>query len=213
MEERDTNVQENDGTTIGEKELTEEEISRREDEIKILDLQKELAEVKNELKETRDISDKNIDKLRYMMADFDNYRKQIEKQMISKVEINKAELLLKFLNIYDDFSRAVGMARQSKSDSVVIEGLEGILKNLEHLLKSEGVMEIETVETPFDPNIHDAISFAYHDDLPDNTVIKEIRKGYVLNNKVLRPSLVEISKKIIKNIHNDTEKLEKETEN
>jgi molecular chaperone GrpE len=213
LEERDTNVQENDGTTIGEKELTEEEISRREDEIKILDLQKELAEVKNELKETRGISDKNIDKLRYMMADFDNYRKQIEKQMISKVEINKAELLLKFLNIYDDFSRAVGMARQSKSDSVVIEGLEGILKNLEHLLKSEGVMEIETVETPFDPNIHDAISFAYHDDLPDNTVIKEIRKGYVLNNKVLRPSLVEISKKIIKNIHNDTEKLEKETEN
>ena len=105
------------------------------------------------------------------------------------------------------------MAKQSKSEAVVIEGLEVILKNLDALLKSEGVMEIETTGTPFDPNIHDAITFSYKDDVPENTVTDEIRKGYMLNNKVLRPSLVEISKKIVKNTVNDTEKIEKETEN
>ena len=56
------------------------------------------------------------------------------------------------------------MASQSKSEAVIIEGLQGILKNFDNLLNSEGVMEIESVGTPFDPNIHDANNFTYSDD-------------------------------------------------
>jgi molecular chaperone GrpE len=138
------------------------------------------------------------------MADFDNYRKQMEKQAASKTEVIKAELLLKFLNIRDDYLRALSVAKQSKSETVVIEGLEGILKNIDWLLASEGVREIETIGTPFDPNVHDAIAYSERDDVPENTVTNEIRKGYMLNAKVLRPSLVEISKKIVKNSVSDT---------
>ena len=176
-------------------------------------LSEELKYVKEELSKVRDSSNNNLNKLKYLMADFDNYRKQMEKQVASKVESNKAELLLKFLGIRDDYLRALDIAKQSKSEGVVLEGLEAILKNLDSLLRSEGVIEIETIGTPFDPNIHDAISFSYRDDVPENTVTGEIRKGYMLNNKVLRPSLVEISKKIVKNIINDTETIEKETRN
>lgn len=173
----------------------------------------ELSFVKEELRKAKESSDNNLNKLKYMVADFDNYRKQMDKQVSSKIEENKAELMLRFLNIRDDYVRAVEIAKQSKAELVVVEGLEGILKNFDHLLKSEGVIEIETVETPFDPNVHDAISFSYRDDLPESTVTDEIRKGYMLDNKVLRPSLVEISKKIVKNTVNDTEKAEKGTEN
>jgi molecular chaperone GrpE len=173
----------------------------------------ELSFVKEELRKAKESSDNNLNKLKYMVADFDNYRKQMDKQVASKIEENKAELMLRFLNIRDDYVRAVEIAKQSKAEPVVVEGLEGILKNFDHLLKSEGVIEIETVETPFDPNIHDAISFSYRDELPESTVTDEIRKGYMLDNKVLRPSLVEISKKIVKNTVNDTEKAEKGTEN
>jgi molecular chaperone GrpE len=173
----------------------------------------ELDSVKEELYKARESSDNNLNRLKYIMADFDNYRKQMEKQIASKIESSRAELLMKFLNIRDDYSRALEIAKQSKSETVVIEGLEAILKNLDSVLKSEGVMEIETIGTPFDPNIHDAISFSYHDNVPENAVTGEIRKGYMLNNKVLRPSLVEISKKIVKNTVNDTDELEKETEN
>jgi molecular chaperone GrpE len=173
----------------------------------------ELSFVKEELRKAKESSDNNLNKLKYMLADFDNYRKQMDKQVASKIEENKAELMLRFLNIRDDYVRAVGIAKQSKAEPVVVEGLEGILKNFDHLLKSEGVIEIETIETPFDPNVHDAISFSYRDDLPESTVTDEIRKGYMLDNKVLRPSLVEISKKIVKNTVNDTEKAEKGTEN
>jgi molecular chaperone GrpE len=173
----------------------------------------ELSFVKEELRKAKESSDNNLNKLKYMVADFDNYRKQMDKQVASKIEESKAELMLRFLNIRDDYVRAVEIAKQSKAELVVVEGLEGILKNLDHLLKSEGVIDIETLETPFDPNVHDAISFSYHDDLPESTVTDEIRKGYMLGNKVLRPSLVEISKKIVKNTVNDTEKAEKGTEN
>ena len=189
----------------------DDEVSTSEEEM--IKLREELVLVQEELRKAREDSVKNLTKLKYVMADFDNYRKQLEKQLASKIESNKAELLLKFLNIRDDYLRGFEMAKQSKYEAVVIEGLEVILKNLDALLKYEGVMEIETTGTPFDPNIHDAITFSYKDDVPENTVTDEIRKGYMLNNKVLRPSLVEISKKIVKNTVNDTEKIEKETEN
>jgi molecular chaperone GrpE len=192
-------------------ESPDENEANKDEEITMLS--EELKNVKEELSKVRESSNNNLNKLKYLMADFDNYRKQMEKQVDSKVELNKAQLLLKFLGIRDDYFRALDMAKQSKSEGVVLEGLEAILKNLDSLLRSEGVMEIETIGTPFDPNIHDAISFSYRDDVPESTVTGEIRRGYMLNNKVLRPSLVEISKKIVKNIINDTETIEKETRN
>jgi molecular chaperone GrpE len=171
--------------------------------------QKELFQLREDLRDARESAENNLSKLRYMVADFDNYRKQTEKQLSSNVESSKAEILLKFLNIRDDYLRALEMVSHSKSEAVIIEGLQGILRNFDNLLTSEGVMEIESIGTPFDPNIHDAINFTYSDDVPENTVTNEIRKGYMLNNKVLRPTLVEISKKIVKNTVSATEKLEK----
>ena len=182
-------------------------------EEEIQQLKRELALVREELNKARESYNNTLNKLKYMMADFDNYRKQMEKQVSSKIESGRAELLIKFLNIRDDYLQALKMAKQSKSEKVVIEGLEGILKNFDYLIKSEGLMEIETIGTPFDPNVHDAIGSSERDDIPNNTVTNEIRKGYILNNKVLRPSLVEISKKIVKNTINGREKVEKESEN
>jgi molecular chaperone GrpE len=182
-----------------------DEEKEEEEEVEVL--KAELESVKSELRKARESSESSLNKMRYLMADFDNYRKQMEKQLASKAESIKAELLLKFLNIRDDYLRALSVARQSKSEQgVVIEGLEGILKNIDLLLASEGVREIEAVGTPFDPNVHDAIAYSARDDLAENTVTSEIRKGYMLNGRVLRPSLVEISK-IVKNSVNDTKEL------
>jgi molecular chaperone GrpE len=171
-------------------------------------LRAELESIKSELRRAKESSEGSLTKMRYLMADFDNYRKQMEKQLASKAESIKAELLSKFLNIRDDYIRALSMAKQSNSDKeVVIQGLEGILKNIDSLLTSEGVREIEAIGTPFDPNVHDAIAYSERNDLAENTVTAEIRKGYMLNGRVLRPSLVEISK-IVKNSVNDTKEMD-----
>jgi molecular chaperone GrpE len=187
--------------------------SKENDDNNITNLNEDLAILKEELLAARKSSDNNLNKLKYMMAEFDNYRKQMEKQIDSRIESGKGELLLKFLGLRDDYLRALEMAKQSKSEAVVIEGLEGILKNFDSLLKSEGVMEIETIGTPFDPNVHDVIGFSHEEEIEENIITKEIRKGYMLNNKVLRPSLVLISRKIVTNTANDTQKIEKEAEN
>jgi molecular chaperone GrpE len=164
----------------------------------------EILQLQEDLRRANEAAETNLNKLKYLMADFDNYRKQMEKQLASRVETIKAELLLKFVNIRDDYLRALSVAKQSKSEPVVIEGLEGILRNIESLLASEGVVEIEATGTPFDPNVHDAIAYSARDDVDENTVSAEIRKGYMLNGKVLRPSLVEIARKIVKNSVSDT---------
>jgi molecular chaperone GrpE len=203
------------------KEGSEEEKQNGNDELDVgrptdnddkLDNKVELFQLREDLRKARDSADDSLNKLRYMVADFDNYRKQTEKQVSSKIEASRAEILLKFLNIRDDYLRALNMIKHDKPDAVIIEGLQGILKNFDNLLSSEGVVEIESVGTPFDPNIHDALNFSYSDRLPENTVTNEIRKGYMYNNKVLRPSLVEISKKIVKNTVNATETLEKDSD-
>jgi molecular chaperone GrpE len=171
-------------------------------------LRSELESIKSELRRAKESSESSLNKMRYLMADFDNYRKQMERQLASKAESIKAELLLKFLNIRDDYIRALSMAKQSKSDKeVVIEGLEGILKNIDSLITSEGVREIEAAGTPFDPNVHDAIAYSERNDVAENTVTTEIRKGYMLNGRVLRPSLVEISK-IVKNSVSDSKEMD-----
>ena len=203
-------MEEKDETVVGQQPREDENERPVEEDIEAL--RKELELVRGELRKAKESSEGSLNKRKYLMADFDNYRKQMEKQVASKAESLKAELLLKFLNIRDDYLRALSVAKQGgKSEPVVIEGLEGILKNIDSLLASEGVREIETVGTPFDPNVHDAIAYSTREDAPENTVTTEIRKGYLLNNKVLRPSLVEISKKIVKNSVSDSSN--KETDN
>ena len=189
-----------------EVEVVQQQPSPQEDKEQeyILHLENELSQAEAERQRAKEEADNNLNKLRYLMADFDNYRKRMEKQIESKINQGKAELILKFVSIHDDLSRAIETAKQGKSDQVVIQGLEGILRNVETLFDAEGVKEIETTGTPFDPNIHDAISFKYDDTVPENTVIAEIRKGYIISDKVLRPSLVEISKRIVKNSLNDS---------
>jgi molecular chaperone GrpE len=164
----------------------------------------EVEQSKEELRKEKEARENLENKMKYMVADFDNYRKQMEKQLASRVESIKAELLLKFLSIRDDYRRALSVAEQSKSEPTVIEGLKGILKNMDSLLSSEGVVEIEALGTPFDPNVHDAVAYSASDSLEENTVTSEIREGYMLNGKVLRPSLVEIARKIVRNSVSDS---------
>jgi len=159
--------------------------------------------LREEISRLKQTSENHLTKLRYLLADYDNYRKQIEKQMQGKVESAKAELILKIINIYDDYLRAVNTLENNTCPPGITDGLNGILKNIEALLKSEDVVEIEAIGTPFDANVHDAVSFAPSDDYTENTVIDVVRKGFMFNKKVLRPSLVILSKKIISN--KDTE--------
>lgn len=166
----------------------------------------ELKNTKNELEHYRSLYNDTFNKLKYGLADFDNYRKNVEKQNSLKILSIKADVLSVVVNIREDFVRAIDTIKQKKIDNAILEGLESILKNINIFLEKEGIKEIDSLNNSFDPNLHEIVGFSYSDDsdgVQENIVTKEIRKGYLLNDRVLRPSLVEVSKKIVKNIDNN----------
>lgn len=181
---------------------TDNNVDKKDDNSKVTDnevLSKEIEFLNSELEKEREVSEKNLSKLRYLMADFDNYRKQMQKQVESKVEENRGQLFLKILKIYDDCVLALETLKNGQYDSTVVGGIQGIMTNFEIFMKEEGMAEIESMNTPFDPNVHDAIGFVTNDLAPENTIVEVVRKGYLLNNKVLRPSSVILSKRTVTN--------------
>ena len=173
-------------------------------DLSIEDMAAELKETRDDLEHYRKLYDDTFNKLKYSLADFDNYRKNIEKQNALRILSVKADILSTVVNLREDFMRALDTLKHHKVDISILEGLTNILKNIDLFLEKENVLEIRALNSVFDPNFHEIIGFSYVEDgAEENIITKEIRKGYLLNDRVLRPSLVEVSKKIIKNIDND----------
>ena len=173
-------------------------------ELSIEDMAAELKQTRDDLEHYRKLYDDTFNKLKYSLADFDNYRKNIEKQNALRMLSVKADILSTMVNLREDFVRALDTLKHHKVDISILEGLTNILKNIDLFLEKENVLEIKALNSAFDPNFHEIIGFSYVEgDVEENIITREIRKGYLLNDRVLRPSLVEVSKKIIKNIEND----------
>ena len=132
------------------------------------------------------------EKLKHVLADFQNLSKKTQNDIETGVNSKINEFILDFLKIYDDFIRAKEVISESKINA---DGLNSILKNMESLMEKYNVKPIDALGEIFDPNLHEAISIVSDPSLDDNTITKEIRKGYISHEKILRPTLVEISKK------------------
>ena len=132
------------------------------------------------------------EKLKHVLADFQNLSKKTQNDIETGVTSKINEFMLDFLKIYDDFIRAKEVFSESKINA---DGLNSILKNMESLMEKYNVKPIDALGEIFDPNFHEAISIISDPSLDDNTITKEIRKGYISHEKILRPTLVEISKK------------------
>ena len=143
-----------------------------------------------ELEEYKRLAEERFDKLKYLQADFDNYRKKFDKEKESIIRLANENLIQELIVILDDFESSI---RLTEND----ENKEGILlmkKKFFDLLQKEGLKEIESLGKKFDPNFHDVLckELSEHD---DDVVIEEIQKGYTLCSKVIRPTKVKISKK------------------
>ncbi|HEV2193302.1 MAG TPA: nucleotide exchange factor GrpE [Nitrosopumilaceae archaeon] len=154
--------------------------------------EKIIDELKAQLKQEQEKTASYEKKLQYLLADFENLKKRTELDVQSKVNYALDSMMLKFLSIYDDFVRAKDALAKQKINT---DGLSAILKNMDSFLSENGVTSIETLGEIFNPQLHEAISVKEDPSLDDNTITAEIRKGYILQNRVIRPSLVEISKK------------------
>ena len=151
-----------------------------------------LEELKILLEKEKEKSQDLENKLKHVLADFQNLNKKTETEVENGIKIKLAQFMIEFLKIYDDFIRAKEVFANNEGN---IEGLDSILKNMNSLLERNHVTPIDALGEIFDPNLHEAISIINDPELDDNTITKEIRKGYISHNKIIRPTLVEISKK------------------
>ena len=132
------------------------------------------------------------DKLKRSLADYINLERKTKSDIQNGINEKMDRFLLQFLTIYDDLIRAKEILKKENPDA---QGLDAILKNIDSLLADYGVTPINAIGEIFDPNLHEAIAIISDDSLDDNTITKELRKGYISHKRVIRPTLVEISKK------------------
>ena len=151
-----------------------------------------LEEFRNLLEEEEKKSEVLENKLKHALADFQNLTKKTQLEIKNGINTRITQFMIEFLKIYDDFIRAKEVFSKNEGN---MEGLDSIVKNMDSLLEQNNVNPIDALGEIFDPKLHEAISIINDPKLDDNTITKEIRKGYISHTKVIRPSLVEISKK------------------
>ena len=149
-------------------------------------------QIPNEIDQLKQDLSKCEDKLKRSLADFINLERKTKTDIQNGIAEKLDKFMLQFLTIYDDLVRAKEILKKENPQA---QGLDGILKNLDSLLADYGVTPIMALGEIFDPNLHEAIAVVNDDSLDDNTITKELRKGYISHNRTLRPTLVEISKK------------------
>ena len=132
------------------------------------------------------------DKLQRVLADYQNLERRSKIEISQKVTRKINQIMLDFIVIYEDFIRAKSSL---KSEDVNTQGLDGVIKNMENLLSENNVKPIEAVGEIFDPRLHEAVSTIEDNSLDDGTITKEVAKGYISFEDVLRPSKVIVSKK------------------
>jgi len=136
-----------------------------------------------------------LNRLKYLQADFDNYRKRMAKSLEEISSLEQERIICKFLGVKDDLERALKVAEEGSDAASIREGLMIILKNVNSILADENVEEVKAVGRLFDPEKHEAVGSVNRSDCEENTVANELRKGYVLQGRVIRPSLVKVTRK------------------
>lgn len=156
------------------------------------ELLEQLLEAERALGQTREQADANLRNWQRTAADFSNYKRRTEEDRRAADLFANAVLLTRLLTVLDDFDRALANVPEDAHESWV-EGVRLVERKLRSLLEAEGVTPIEAVGQPFDPNLHEAVVHEETTEAPDNTVIGEVQRGYLLHERVLRPSLVRVA--------------------
>lgn len=149
--------------------------------------EKELPQEENAAEDDEDLNTKYI----RLMADFQNFKKRTEKQKSEIHAYANEKIVMKLIEVIDNFERA--LATKADEGDNFKEGMTLIFKQLKDVLSDAGVCEIEAENAVFDPNYHNAVMMEDTDKVESGNVSEVLQKGYTLNGKVIRPSMVKVA--------------------
>ncbi len=147
------------------------------------------AQLQSEVDRFRNERDQLVERLARLQAEFENARKREARERTDFREFAVSGAVEQFLPVLDNFQLALGSAGSVEQ---LRTGIELIVKQMEEVLRSLNVVPVETVGTKFDPRVHEALESVDRSDLPDHQVLEEVRRGYRIRDRLLRPALVRI---------------------
>jgi molecular chaperone GrpE len=154
----------------------------------LADKEKELGEKETSIQELKE-------RLLYQQADFENFKKLKVKEKADLLRYGNETLVKELLPVIDNLERAIEHATNTEGSTTIIEGVELTLSGFLKALEKFGVARVEALQTTFDPNLHEAVLAEETNDAEPGTVVKEFQKGYVMDGRLLRPSMVSVAKK------------------
>jgi len=155
-------------------------------------------------------SEDYLTRLSYLQADLENFKKRFDREAEQIKNYCTERLVIQLLDVVDELELAVKNGEISTSPDSLIEGVEMTLKKFRKVLEQEGVTPIESPEGKvFDPTRHNAVAVVEQDDVAEGTVLEEIRRGYMMKGKVIRPTIVKVAVKPKNNQSNQKEEKSK----
>jgi len=153
-----------------------------------------LKEMETRIKSLEEESKETYDRFLRVSAEFENYKKRSVREMSEFKKFANESLIKELLLVVDNMERAINSSNdEENSNNGLIEGVDMTLKELLKIFEKFGVKQVESLGEPFDPNFHQAVMQQETDEHPNNTVIEELQKGYIINERLLRPAMVVVS--------------------
>jgi len=146
-----------------------------------------LTQLQGDLEKFRDLALRS-------QADFDNFRKRAAREKEDAIKYANASFLDRLIPILDSFELGLNAARTSAADSPIIAGMDMVAKQLSDFLTASGAEPVNAEGQPFDPNVHEAVAQEESATVPEGTVIRQLRKGFKLRDRLLRAAMVVVSK-------------------
>ncbi|MDF1531994.1 MAG: nucleotide exchange factor GrpE [Methanosarcinales archaeon] len=148
-----------------------------------------------ELSESRTLALDYLNHLQRLTAEFDNYKKRMDKERTEIIEYANVNLVAELIDVMENMERGIASARESQDRDSILKGMEMVYNQLKSILESKGLEPIDAVGQKFDHQCHDAMMKETSDECPDNTVLEEFQRGYRIKGRVVRYSKVKISEK------------------
>lgn len=126
-------------------------------------------------------------------ADFDNFKRRTQRERVNLLKYANEKMLIDILPVLDNFERAIDVGEPSTEIKSFIEGMEMIYRQLLEVLNKAGLSKIDALGKQFDPELHDAVMQVEDENVEDNTIIADLRTGYLYHDKVIRASMVQVA--------------------
>jgi len=146
------------------------------------------------------------DRVLRLSAEFENYKKRKQRESDEFKKFANETIFRQLLTVVDNLERAIFSTKENSDEGGLLEGVKLTHKEILKLFETFNVKPVEAENQPFDPNFHQAVTQEETDDFPENSVSKVLQKGYLLHDRLIRPAMVVVSKRVNKEIEKNKEK-------